>query len=279
MPSSHAADPAGVDQGRGLSEAPVNVLLIGSDASKGSTTARSDTVMLLHLDADRHAGYIISFPRDLYVPVPGHGKTKINAAYALGGPQLTVSTVQDLLGIKIAHAAVVDFRGLVKVTQELGGVTITNRHAFSSHGYSYPKGRITLSGDRAMWFVRERYALPHGDLDRAANNRDVVLAILSKGLSTGTIGNPAKFSRFASDLADSVTVDDGFSDAELRRLAVSLRMTTRDIRKLQAPISGYQDVAGIGSVDRVDTQKLRELSTALRQDDLARYAHAHPDGQ
>lgn len=278
MPPQHESDPAGVDNGGGLSKAPVNFLLMGSDAHHAST-GRSDTLMLLHLDADRHAAYLISFPRDMYVPIPGHGKNKINSAYAFGGSELTVSTVQQLLGVKIAHAAVVDFPGIVKITQELGGVTINNPYAFTSHGYSYPKGSITLSGDRAMWFVRERYALPHGDLDRTANNRKVVLAILSKGLSARTIRNPVRFNRFVGDLAGSVTVDDGFSNSEMRRLALSLRLTPGDVGELQAPISGFGTVPGVGAVDLVDREKLKELSDALRADDLGRYASAHPGDQ
>jgi polyisoprenyl-teichoic acid--peptidoglycan teichoic acid transferase len=253
-----------------------NMLVIGSDG--GSPTAgRSDTLLLLHVNADRKAAYVVSFPRDLYVPIPGHGQNKINSGYAFGGPQLTVQTMQNLLGTKINHAALVDFSGIVKVTNQLGGVTIMNKHAFSSHGFEYPKGKITLSGDRAMWFVRERYAMPKGDLDRAANNRKLILAILAKGMSAPTIRNPVKFSQFVSGVAGSVTLDNGFSNAELRRLALSLRMTTHDIHQIPAPLAGFDEIRGVGAVDRVDRQKLGRLSTALRDDDLGGYLRANPN--
>jgi LCP family protein required for cell wall assembly len=266
---------SGNGTGKDASDAPINLLLMGIDG-RNPQHGRSDTLMVLHLDADRHAGYLISFPRDMYVPIPGKGKNKINAAYALGGPELAVRSIQDLLQIKINHAAVVDFTGLVDLTDDLGGVTITNRYGFSSHGYRYPAGKITISGDRAMWYVRERFALPHGDLDRAANNRQVVEAVLAKGLSPGAIRNPSRFTRFVGDLAGSITVDNGFTNAEMRRLALSLRMSPDDIRQLQAPISGFADVPGVGAVDVVDQAALGELADAIRSDDLAGYAEAHP---
>ena len=277
MPADDPADGGAQDKAGGgttdagrAADAPLNLLLMGIDG-KDLRLGRSDTLMMLHLDADRHAAYLVSFPRDLYVSIPGKGRNKINAAYALGGPQLTVRTVQDLLGIKIAHAAVVDFTGLVRLTEDLGGVTITNRYAFTSHGYNYPKGKITISGDRAMWYVRERFALPHGDLDRAANNRAVVMAVLEKGLSPGTIRNPSRFTRFAADLAASITVDDGFSAAEMRRLALSLRMSPKDVRQLQAPISGFTSIEKVGAVDLVDRPAMDGLARAIRSDDLADY--------
>jgi len=268
--SAAPAHPVTLDRGKGSTSAPVNLVLMGQDAPR-SAGGRSDTVMLLHLDADRQTAYLISLPRDLYVAIPGHGKNKINAAYAEGGPQLTVRTVQDLFGITITHAAIVDFRGLIDITRELGGVTITNPYAFSSHGYFYPQGKITLSGRQAMWFVRERYALPRGDLDRTANNRRVLLAILDKGLSARTVSDPARFRAFLSELAASVTVDNGFSATQLHKLALSLRMSGSDIGQLQVPTSGFASVPGVGSVDVVDQRGLAKLSSALRRDDLGSY--------
>ena len=160
----------------------LDYVLIGSDEGDPSLDrdGRSDSIMLVHLNQKRNQAYIISFPRDMYVTIPGHGKNKINAAYEIGGPALVVRTLESLTGSRMDHVAMIDFEGFVSLTEDLDGVTVNNRTAFSSHGYNYPKGRITLSGDQALWFVRERNALP-SELDRAENQRNMLNAILTQG--------------------------------------------------------------------------------------------------
>lgn len=251
----------------------LNVVLMGSDSRQADLDGggRSDTLMLLHLDADRRSAYLISFPRDMYVPIPGHGMNKINAAYSWGGPQLTIQTLQNMLAIQIDHAAMVSFDGFVNLTDEVGGVTVTNDHAFSAAGYTFPEGQISLSGKKALTFVRARYQLPNGDLDRAKNQRKVVEAILAKGLSGDTIANPGKFNAFVAGVAGNLTVDQKMTDAKIRKLALSLRMNPKDINQLQAPLTGYATVDGVGSVDVVDQERLRDLGKALRTDSVDAY--------
>lgn len=252
----------------------VNVVLMGSDSRDPSNmrdNGRSDTLMILHLDSDRKGAYIVSFPRDMYVNIPGRGKNKINAAYSWGGPQLSVATLEQLTGARMDHVAQVNFEGFISLTETLGGVTVNNKHAFSSHGYTYPKGEITIKGEQALWFVRERHKLPNGDLDRSANQRKVVQAILAKGLSGGTISNPVKFNSFVSGIAQDVTVDNQLTDGEIRSLALSLRLSPGDIKQIQAPISGFDNVSGVGSVDVVDETKMAALGKALKNDKLAEY--------
>lgn len=258
---------------------PVNFVLMGSDSRdpNDERAGRSDTLMILHLDADRKHAYLISFPRDMWVPIPGHGTAKINAAYAWGGSALTVQTLEQMLDVRMNHVAIVDFDGFIKLTDELGGVTITNDYAFSKKGYHYPKGKITLSGEKALWFVRERKQLPHGDFDRAANQRKVVKAILAKGMSPSVLANPAKFTAFVSGLASSVTVDDGLTDAEIRSLAFSSRgMSPSDIITLQAPVSGTGTSSDGQSIDIVNDAQLAVMAKALRHDDMGAYVKKYP---
>ena len=218
-----------------------------SDAGAG----RSDSLMVMHLAADRKDAYLISFPRDMYVDIPGYGKNKINAAYSFGGPQLAVATLEDLLHSRMDHVAIIDFDGFIRLTEDLGGVTVMNEHASKSRGYTFPAGKITIKGDEALAFVRERYELPNGDLDRAERQRLVVKAILEKGLSPETISNPAKFTGFVSGVAKHLIVDEGLTDKEIRRTAVSLRLSANDLHLLQAPISGFGTING-ASIDVVD---------------------------
>ena len=105
----------------------LDYVLLGSDTrDPGAEQGRSDSIMVAHLNAARTKAYIISFPRDMYVEIPGHGKDKINAAYSLGGPALTVRTLESLTGVRMDHVALVDFEGFIALTKEFGGVTVKN---------------------------------------------------------------------------------------------------------------------------------------------------------
>ena len=161
----------------------LNYVLLGSDSRdpEDEGDGRSDTIMVVHLTKKRDKAYVISFPRDMYVNIPGHGKSKINSAFEIGGSPLTVETLEDLTKTRMDHVVLVDFEGFVELTEDLGGVTVTNKTAFQSHGYTYPKGKITIKGKEALWFVRERHALPGGDLDRAENQRKVIKAVVVEG--------------------------------------------------------------------------------------------------
>ena len=161
----------------------LNYVLLGSDSRdpENSGAGRSDTIMVVHLNKKRNKAYVVSFPRDMYVEIPGYGKNKINAAYSFGGVPLTVRTLEKLTGTRMDHVVLVDFEGFIALTEDLRGVTVINDDAFSSHGYDYPEGEITIAGEQALWFVRERKQLPNGDLDRAKNQRNVIKAIVRQG--------------------------------------------------------------------------------------------------
>ena len=248
----------------------VNFVLLGADDASGGSS-RSDALLVLHLPASRDAAYLISFPRDMYVPIPGRGKNKINAAYAFGSTSLTVRTLEGILDTRMDHVAVVDFEGFIELTDALGGVQVDNKHASVSGAYKFPVGQITVSGKEALAYVRERKQLPRGDLDRAERQRDVLRAFFSKGLSGDTIRNPGKFLAFTSGVAQHVKVDDELTPTELRELVLSLRLTPADLHTLQAPIRGFGTTSSGQSIDRVDWSQLKKLGEAIETDDLAAY--------
>jgi LCP family protein required for cell wall assembly len=258
----------------------LNYVLLGSDSRDPGNegNGRSDTILLVHLNAKRNKAYIISFPRDMYVNIPGYGKNKINAAFAFGGAPLTVRTLENLTGVRMDHVALIDFEGFIRLTEDLDGVTVTNKTAFSSHGFSYPEGKITIAGEEALWFVRERKLLPGGDLDRAENQRNMIKAIAQKGLSVRVISDPATFINFVGNVAKHLTVDNDLSDEEITRTAHSLRLTGKDIDLLQAPISGFASTGDGQSIDVVDTAKMAELSHAMKKDKLSEYVKKYPQG-
>lgn len=257
----------------------VNYVVIGSDSrTSAAGQGRSDALMVLHLAGDRKSAALISFPRDLYVPIPGHGRNKINAAFALGGTSLTVRTLEGLLGARMDHVAVINFEGFVALTEQLGGVTVDNPHPSVSQGYAFPAGPVTVSGPEALAYVRERKQLPRGDLDRAERQRLVARAVIAKGLSRQTLLNPVAFRRFVGGLARQVSVDDGLTVAELRKTALSLRFAPDRIASVQAPIRGFGTSTSGQSIDLVDQTRLRELADALQDDRVAEYVAEHPEG-
>jgi len=258
----------------------INYVLMGSDSRDVGNAGhgRSDVLMVMHLAADRKSAYMISFPRDMYVPIPGHGKNKINAAFAYGGPPLTVRTLEGLLDTRMDHVALIDFDGFINLTEELGGVKVYNKYPSTTGGYKFPVGNVNLQGEQALAYVRERKQLPHGDLDRAERQRVVLRAILAKGLAKETISNPFKFVNFVRGVAQHVSVDDRLTESKLRKTALSLRLTSKDVHTLQAPISGFGTSPTKQSIDIVDKEKLVQLAKALRNDQMDRYLEKYPEG-
>jgi LCP family protein required for cell wall assembly len=250
-------------------------VLIGADVAQGGVS-RSDALMVLHLAGDRRSAYLISFPRDLWVRIPGHGHNKINAAYAFGGSALTIRTLEELLGVRMDHVAEVDFAGFIGLADQVGGVRVYNVHPSRSGGYAFPAGWITLDGEQALAYVRERKSLPRGDLDRAERQRSVVTAIVAKGLSGDTIRNPRRFIAFTSSVAQHITVDAELTPRVLRRTALSLRLTPDEIASLQAPVARFGRSPDGQSIDVVDKAKMAELAAALQNDTMPDYLERYP---
>lgn len=259
---------------------PMNFVLMGSDSRDMSDpgSGRSDTLIVAHLSGDRQKAYLVSFPRDMWVEIPGHGEAKINAAFAFGGTSLTVQTLESMLDTRMDHLGVVNFEGFVELTDAVGGVTIDNDYTFSAQGMDFPRGELELDGERALVFVRERYALPNGDFDRAENQRKVVRAIVAKGISPGVIADPRRFTSFVGGIARYTSVDSGLTDEVIRDTALSLRLNGEDdIESLQAPVSGTGTSEDGQSIDIVDEAQLAELGQALSQDTMDEYLEKYPE--
>ena len=141
-----------------------NVLVLGSDRRPGETSSRSDSILLIRSDPGKNQIAELSIPRDLRVPIPGHGDDKINAAYAYGGPTLAIQTINDLLGQKDApvnHVVLVDFGGFKDLIDSLGGITIVNPEKIISNSFDgvvwrFSKGSIHLDGRHALAYARVR---------------------------------------------------------------------------------------------------------------------------
>ncbi|MCP9950144.1 LCP family protein [Actinomadura madurae] len=247
-----------------------NWLLIGSDrrADMPSMGARADTIMLVHLSGRGDRVSVVAIPRDGWVPVPGHGRTKINAAFAYGGPALLVRSVEQLTRVRVDHFAALDFGGFVTMTDALGGVdvTITKKTFDPMHDRTWEAGRQHLNGVEALDFVRQRWNLPGGDLDRIKRQQAFLHALAAKALDTR---NPIKIDRFIRAVTRSVTVDDSVTAGTLRGLAQRL-LGTSLLEYVTAPVAGTAERDG-QSVVLLDEDRSRELFTAVREDRVGDY--------
>ena len=161
---------------------PQTIMLLGSDrrppnAKDGGAGARSDTIILARLDPDKKATALMSLPRDLKVQIPGHGTDKINAAYELGGPRLTLKTVKRLTGLSINHVINVDFRGFQKAIDAIGCIyaDIDRTYFNDTPGYAYidvKAGYQKLCGEEALEYARFRHE--DSDLVRGARQQDLL---------------------------------------------------------------------------------------------------------
>ena len=160
------------------------ILALGSDARKGQsiTRSRADAIQLVGLNLETGSGVIFGMPRDSWVPIPGHGSNKVNAAMYFGGPQLMADAVGDVFGIGIDYVFVVDFFGLERLVKTIGGVTVNSDMAFSDDNLrgEFKQGKNFVNGMLAVNFGRMRHYLPRGDFDRSAHQGELIKAIARK---------------------------------------------------------------------------------------------------
>lgn len=163
---------------------PVFILFLGSDARPGEPVAgeRTDSIHLVGINPAEHKASILGFSRDSYVEIPGHGMNKINTAMFYGGPDLTVQTIENLTGIKVAYWVLTSFEGITAMVNEIGGLKINV--PFSMHDtYSradFEPGPQRLDGQEVLAFSRDRHSLPSGDFGRSENQGIVFLSALTQ---------------------------------------------------------------------------------------------------
>ena len=252
-----------------------NFLVIGTDARPGDA-GRSDVIVLVHVPSDEQSVSMIHFPRDLYVDIPGHGKDKINAAYAFGREPLLVQTLENLLKIRIHHVAKTDFAGFKNMTDAVGGVNVYAEEASNGTGNGGPvvikQGWNKLNGEQALAFVRERYELSEGDISRGRRQLAYIKALMLEAKSTATIANPVRLAKVTDAFTKNLVVDQNFSNAQLRDYAIELRdVEGRDVHFSTAPFSGFGTSPSGASIDIVDEQGMAALGEALRTDTMEQY--------
>ena len=243
----------GSDSRRGLSAAEKKKLSAGGVED---STQRTDTIMLLHTGSGPNL--LLSVPRDSLVPIPGRGTTKINAAFAYGGPKLLVRTLEQNTGIRIDHFVEIGFGGFVNTVDAVGGITIcpANNLRDRRSGLNIKKGCQEVDGVTALAFSRNRHSYKAlGDVQRAANQRKVVGAIGSKVKSPWTFINPFRYFSLNKAATTSIRIDEGMNPIDLATFAMAM---TSGGRNCTVPI---RDLAV-----NWDPTRSRALFERVRQD-------------
>ncbi|MGP5153558.1 LCP family protein [Glutamicibacter ardleyensis] len=267
----------------------MNILMLGVDhadeneaesaALDGAVSQRSDSMMLVHIPEDRKQIYVMSLVRDMWVDVPGYGQHKLNAAVELGGVPLLMQTVEGLFDTKVDHVAMIDFAGFRELSTALGGVKVTNEIPFTANDtdYFYPEGEITLEGDRALRFVRERKSFSDGDYQRVKNQRTFLMAAVNQMLSNDTLTNPTKLYNIVDKVSPYLTFDSEFDAATMVGLGMQLKnVDTEKLEMFTMPTAGSSISPDGQSIELASELAVAQISEALQTDSMVEYLAENP---
>ena len=271
---------------------PLNILLLGSDAREAPAEGnagenlqgfRSDAIMVAQISADREHITVMSIMRDNWVQIHGHGEAKINAAMSYGGLPLAVNTVENFIGARIDHVALIDFESFQGLTDTIGGVTVHNSAAFTAQngggGFTFGEGEITLNGEEALSFVRERYAFSDGDYQRARNQQAYIRGLTQKLLSRDTLSSPDRVVDAFEAVKPYLVLDDGLDLGTAIGLGLELRgLRSTDLTFFTSPTLGTSESADGQSIVLPDFDELTRVQDAFHAGTLHEYAQTRDPG-
>ncbi|MFY1635438.1 LCP family protein [Solwaraspora sp. WMMB335] len=267
----------------------LNILLIGTDSRDPDAPVdqagkwRADTIIVMHIPSSHDRAYLVSIPRDLYVPIPTDAaaacetgeRAKINAAFAFGGIPLAVRTVECFTDVRIDHVMAIDFGGFVEVTDALGGVDLMVEQDTTSIHKPYrqfSQGVNHMNGDEALDWIRQRKQFPDGDFARMRHQQEFLRALMDKAVSSGTLSNPAKLNSFLKATTKAVTVDEGFSLVDMALQFRKLR--GENLQFLTSPHNGSETING-ESVVVSDREKALAMYQAMAADEMTAWVAAN----
>jgi LCP family protein required for cell wall assembly len=269
-----------------------NYLIVGSDSREGMSAAdkkrlhtgsaagkRTDSMMILHVGSNGTT--MMSLPRDWYVTIPEFTgsvsgkripaqKQKLNAAYSIEGPELLARTIEYNTGLHIDHYAEIGFGGFANIVDALGGVEMCFDKAVKdkNSGADFQAGCQQLDGTKALAFVRNRYSLAGGDLDRTKNQRKLLSALAKEAATPSTVLNPFKLYPTMGAGLDSLVVDKDMGPITLLRMFWAMKSVSGgDGKQLNLPTVPGGNVPGVGSVLKWDKPKAKQLLEELKNDE------------
>jgi LCP family protein required for cell wall assembly len=243
------------DDHRPADATPQELAELGTELDGGATN--TDSMIVLHIPAGGGSATMISFPRDSWVQIPGHGTFKLNSAFSdgaangggdAGGMRLLIQTIENMSGLSIDHFVRVSLLGFYQLVKALGPVEVCLNEAVhdTNSNVDLPAGNSTLNASQALSFVRQRDGLPRGDLDREVRQQYFLSQEARKALSAGTLLNPVKVSNLLQGVGQSIQIDDGLSIPSLVNTFRSIDLS--NIRSTAIPTAGTPTIDGYSTV-------------------------------
>lgn len=270
----------------GLNTPGTTMLLIGSNPEEPDVTAVSDSgwqrtlstsdlVMLLHLTRDNRAMFVISIPADSLLPIPGLGEGKLADAFARGGQDLYVRTIEEFSGVRLDRVAAMDMNALREITDQLGGVILD----VPREACGVPAGPRRLDGKQSLDYMALQPCLPRRDLDRVERQQSMLRALMRGAVDGGKVTNPFRVQKMLRSTASNLTLEDGYSYPSMFGTLFSMRrLRSSNTTFLTVPTATKANVLvnGVAAI-RLDPVKDAALWDALRRDQLAEYLATNED--
>ncbi|MBA2175386.1 LCP family protein [Halobacillus locisalis] len=244
---------------------PLNILLMGVD-ERDDDQGRSDALMVLSVDPNQARSQLISIPRDTRTELVGDApeagrQDKINHAYAFGGTDMAINTVESLLDFELDYYVKMNMEGLSGMVDAVGGITVNNELDWydTGHyekGFHYAEGELEMNGPQTMGFVRMRYQDPDGDFGRNERQRKVIQAVINKGASIKSVH---KIGDMMDVLGTNVTTNMNFST--MQDLIINYRSARENMTTYQMSGTGTE-IDGIYYL-QVSDQEIREVSKMI----------------
>lgn len=275
----------------------MNILLVGLDSREGATEEEladalntddseggtgTDSMLLVHVPADGTGASVVSFPRDSYVDIPGHGKNKLNAAYVLGysdtaadapepekqaaGQQLLVQTISQLSGVSIDHYVQVSLIGFYRIANLVGGIDVNLCEPVKDDysGINLPAGQQTISGDQIVSFVRQRHGLADYDLDRVKRQQYFIGAVARALMKPEIMLNPATQQDLITLISQNLTVDANLNLFEVAEQLQNLALGNLQFRTIPLGEPKYgQTSGGMDIVNVADETQMHQFFASL----------------
>jgi LCP family protein required for cell wall assembly len=237
--------------------------------------ARADTIIFLSVAKSLSGISLTSLPRDLLVEIPAYGertarKNKINAAYAFGGPQLSVNTVENFSQIQVEHYLEIGFVGLVRLVDAVGGIEVCATQDFADEkaGLYINAGCQVIDGKTALAYSRARFTDPRGDLGRVERQQEVIKALVKKTSSISTLLNPVAQFRIAWELGDSITVDQKTNAWDIFLMSLA---AIREINSGTLPVESGGQIENVGAVLVPVEPATSEIFAEIKNGELVNY--------
>ncbi|MFJ7933509.1 LCP family protein [Sporosarcina sp. NPDC096371] len=239
---------------------PFSVLVLGVDEREGDK-GRSDTMIVMTINPTLKSTKMVSIPRDTYTEIVGHGtQDKLNHAYAFGGIQMSLDSVENLLDMPIDYVAEVNMEGFQKVVDAVGGITVDNALEFTQDAFRFEAGEITLTGKEALSYVRMRKGDPNGDWGRQDRQRQVIQGVLHEGKSVNSLLNyRSVFNALGDNVKTNMTFD------EMVGVQKNYRDAADTIEQLHFEKGTGERMNGGIWYYVMDEEELQEVSSTLKQ--------------